>query len=106
MVHKNNAEHQRTWYQANKQKKSEQVARYNVGFEKRNREYVDALKLITPCADCGNSYPPVCMDYHHLGGKKRTVASMIRKNSIKVIQEEIDKCVLLCANCHRLRHYG
>ena len=60
-----------------------------------------------PCADCGNTFDSVCMDYHHLdeSTKKGSVAVLvINDHSMKVIRKEIDKCVLICSNCHRLRH--
>ena len=66
-----------------------------------------AEKKSEPCTDCGNTYDPVCMDYHHLDetDKKWSIAFMVNGDwSKKRIQEEIDKCVLLCSNCHRLRH--
>lgn len=65
---------------------------------------VDELKS-DPCTDCGITYPPRVMDYHHVGDDKvAAVANLLRTNSERRIREEIAKCVLLCANCHRLRH--
>ena len=66
-----------------------------------------AEKKSEACADCGNTYDPVCMDYHHLDetDKKWSISLMVNGDwSKKRIQEEMDKCVLLCSNCHRLRH--
>ena len=58
------------------------------------------------CADCGDTFPEVCYDFHHIGEKKDAVANMVRKNlKLNTILEEASKCVLLCANCHRLRHF-
>ena len=60
-----------------------------------------------PCHDCGNTFDPVCMDYHHLdpSTKKYTIPSLVNNDqSLKSIQAEMDKCVLICACCHRLRH--
>lgn len=58
------------------------------------------------CADCGISYPPPIYDFHHLDPTKKdfTVANIIWRN-LDSLREELDKCVMLCANCHRLRHY-
>jgi hypothetical protein len=46
------------------------------------------------------------MDYHHLDPsiKERGVSQMISGNSWKKIEEEISKCILVCANCHRKIH--
>ncbi len=52
----------------------------------------------------------VCLDYHHLDevNKVDTVSNMFRKYGKGRILKEIDKCILLCANCHRDVHdrYG
>ncbi len=70
----------------------------------RNKYYVDQLKL-APCMDCGQTFDPVCMDFDHVRGKKLMDPSRMRyKNySLETIQEELDKCELVCACCHRLR---
>jgi hypothetical protein len=60
-----------------------------------------------PCADCGKSYPPRVMDLHHIDPtKKEFDLSQSRGygKSLKAVEEELVKCVVLCANCHRLRH--
>lgn len=46
------------------------------------------------------------MDFDHLGDKKFGISEALSKNlNIKVILEEIKKCDLLCANCHRARTF-
>ncbi len=53
----------------------------------------------------------VCFDFHHIN-KEDKVDSLgnllAASRPLKVILEEADKCVLLCACCHRLHHqkYG
>lgn len=60
-----------------------------------------------PCTDCKNSYHPVCLDFDHLGDKTKNIADMLKEGySIDRIKEEIEKCELVCANCHRLRTYN
>ena len=46
-----------------------------------------------------------CLDFHHLGDKEFTISSEMRNKSKEAIQAEIDKCVVLCANCHRKLHF-
>ena len=73
------------------------------------RDYIQAAKD-GPCMDCGVEYPHYVMDFHHRDPdtKSFSVASMVGRGSasIDLIQEEIDKCDLICANCHRERHHG
>lgn len=59
------------------------------------------------CADCNGVFHECVYDFHHENpeNKERTIASM-RMFSFEKIKLELDKCVLLCANCHRLRHYS
>jgi len=58
------------------------------------------------CADCGQTHSPSAMDFHHIDSstKSKGIAALVRQASRKRLEEEIRKCVLLCANCHALRH--
>lgn len=59
------------------------------------------------CHDCAVSYPDYVYDFHHLSGETKVDnPSAILKKSWEEAKEELDKCVMLCANCHRKRHYG
>lgn len=50
---------------------------------------------------CGES-DPIVLDFHHRHGKDRAVSRMIADGlAISTIQSEIDKCDVLCSNCHR-----
>jgi hypothetical protein len=57
--------------------------------------------------DCGLAFPPCAMDFDHRdpSTKEFNVGSMMRWSK-KKIQEEIDKCDLVCSNCHRVRTHG
>jgi hypothetical protein len=63
-----------------------------------------------PCTDCQNSYDPVCMDFDHVDttSKYKAVSVMVQRCfSRKRILVEIQKCELVCSNCHRIRtHKG
>jgi hypothetical protein len=71
------------------------------------KNYVINLKK-NPCLDCGKTFHPVCMDFDHVRGVKRMGVSIIIKNgmSLEFLKEEIAKCDLVCANCHRIRTLG
>ena len=85
----------------------------NVGiFVARNRRrylriisFVHELKS-KPCTDCGRSFPPECMDFDHRDSTSKVdKVSRLAQNcgSKSKILEEIAKCDLVCANCHRIR---
>lgn len=68
---------------------------------------VDELKLNCKCAKCGDGRSYV-LDFHHINPniKSDTVARMVsNRNRMEDIQKEIDKCIVLCSNCHREFHY-
>lgn len=58
-----------------------------------------------PCTDCGLPFPPVAMDFDHVRGKKvESICVMVdRPYSKEALVEEIKKCELVCACCHRVR---
>ena len=78
--------------------------------EKQKR--IAQLKETTPCACCGEFHPPKCMDYHHIDDATKSFSiSSIRLQkagsiSMERILEEINKCLLVCAVCHRKIHAG
>ena len=65
---------------------------------------IDAIAYLGGCClDCKNSFHPNVYDFHHLKDKDAQW-NKLRMRSWAAIKYELDKCVLLCANCHRLRH--
>lgn len=57
-----------------------------------------------PCADCGIQYPWYVMDFDHRHGEKKFNIGKARGVGFNVLKSEIEKCEVVCANCHRLRH--
>jgi len=78
---------------------------------KRRREYLkkEIVKLkSSPCVDCGETYPFYVMDFDHRPGTNKSFAlsrGLYEKRPLSVLLEEIAKCDLVCANCHRARTY-
>lgn len=57
------------------------------------------------CAKCGETRTYL-LEYHHKNpNEKEFTIGRLKKGSYDVLQEEIDKCIVLCANCHREFHY-
>ena len=62
--------------------------------ERRNR----------PCTDCKREFPVCCMEFDHLRDKIKTVSQMmIGEAPVERILAEIEKCEVVCTNCHRTR---
>jgi hypothetical protein len=70
------------------------------------REFVNGLKVGRACADCHKEYPPYVMDFDHRPDTEKVceVALLAHRGvSRERILEEVAKCDLVCANCHRER---
>ncbi len=83
------------------------VNRYGPGRSRRakdDRGYFQCVKVERGCTDCGYSADPVALDFDHLPGttKKYRIACMAGM-SRALIDAEIAKCEVVCANCHRIR---
>lgn len=73
---------------------------------KENRTYI-IEKLGGKCFNCGFDKWKASLDVHHLDPSKKDVAfSTIRYWTRDKIDKEIEKCVLLCRNCHAAHHSG
>jgi hypothetical protein len=66
------------------------------------RARVNTLKS-SPCSDCLLCFNPVAMDFDHVRGTKFKGIAALWSYSWDLVLEEIKKCDLVCANCHRLR---
>jgi hypothetical protein len=68
------------------------------------RKVIDEVKTEAVCADCGIDYPPYIMDFDHVRGVKKCGVSQVHLiASLEALYEEIAKCDVVCANCHRHR---
>ena len=68
------------------------------------KSVVDTLKEETPCADCGNKFPAVAMDFDHVHGKNKSIANLVGgAYKLEIILAEIALCEIVCACCHRIR---
>jgi hypothetical protein len=86
------------WYLANPERKRD--ADHLLVQEKR--ALIQFLKA-RPCADCGGSFPSICMDFDHVSGVKLMAIGQMGRYSVARILEEVSKCEVVCANCHRIR---
>ena len=64
-----------------------------------------SLKAGIPCRDCRGVFPVWVMHWDHLPGfeKAADVSVMVTARTRAAVLEEIQKCELVCANCHVMR---
>lgn len=80
--------------------------RMNTYREKQTK--VTEYKKQKGCQKCGYNEHAVALDLHHIDSaeKENTIAIMTKSNmSWSKIKIEMDKCIVLCAICHRLEHH-
>lgn len=74
-------------------------------YRRKTAAWMDKLKADTPCCDCGQTFAPVAMDWDHLPGfvKVDNVSNLVRTGKRLKAEKEIQKCELVCRNCHAIR---
>ena len=80
-----------------------ELAHYN---KQQYKKRLADIKTASGCVDCGEKNH-IVLDFDHIRDKKYNVSRMIHDGfSWKAILREIEKCEVVCANCHRIRtHY-
>lgn len=85
---------------------------YYVEWRRRRRVQVDRLlheRKAVPCSDCGLEFPYCVMQFDHTRDEKEhriaDLAKMVwmGRKSFDVLLAELDKCDVVCANCHCIR---
>lgn len=105
----------KTYYLANKEEKLQYQREYRKlnraklterDKNKRKDRLEKAIKILgNKCAKCKSTFDSCVYDFHHLNPdeKKFTISENMLVSEKKFF-EEVNKCILLCANCHRLTH--
>lgn len=72
----------------------------------RKKEWVQEYKRTLGCGLCPERHP-VCLDFHHMDPalKDVNVSVALAHWSIERLEAEIQKCVVICSNCHRKLHW-
>ena len=97
-----NKEYSRKDYLGNYAKRRESL---NARRRELKKEW-DSFKATLKCAKCGFTHQ-AALDFHHEDPteKEYNVNRLISDGRFKKAYEEIEKCIVLCANCHRIHHY-
>ena len=71
---------------------------------RQKKEWLDAFKI--KCSRCPETHV-ACLEFHHKNpAKKDFLLSVgVAKYSLKRLQAEVEKCEVICSNCHRKHHW-
>jgi len=73
---------------------------------KRKKEAIELMG--GRCYNCQGIFHQAVYDFHHIDPKEKEagIAKLLQSYSVDhpKIQQELEKCILLCSNCHRTLH--
>jgi hypothetical protein len=87
--------------------KKEEITKYNREWNQNhpNKRFVEEYKKNHPCELCGYS-DPRALEFHHRNPEdKEFLVSSACRVGIDELKEEMAKCMVICANCHRILHF-
>ena len=96
------ASYKQEHYAANRQRYIEAARARKVRIVGERVEFLIAFFAEHPCADCGET-DPVVLEFDHLRDKDFSISKGIPDRNWQSVLDEIAKCDVVCANCHRRR---
>lgn len=103
MCRDRSADRSKQYYAENKPKHIQEVRKHKRANYLFVREQVVEYLLDHPCVMCGESNP-IVLEFDHLRDKCYNVSRMLASSMVwETILKEIEKCQVLCANCHRIK---
>jgi transposase len=77
------------------------------GSKKKIKQYIRQHKESSGCIDCKEKYPYYMLDLDHINDKKFNISKFSDFTyNLEIIKKEIEKCEVVCANCHRIRTWN
>lgn len=68
------------------------------------------LKLVEykggKCQCCGYSKCIEALEFHHIDASSKEFSISGKSSSFEKLKKEVDKCILVCSNCHKEIHAG
>lgn len=95
----------RKYHATHREKRRLYTAQWRRDHPDHKKAKKDRLKQLkdAPCMDCGNRFPPECMDFDHARGEKVFGIGPNWDMRPERLMVEVAKCDLVCSNCHRIR---
>ena len=103
MSKEKNAEYQRKWYQENKKLQQQR----NKQGHKRRRDFITNYKADRGCSRCDEKHV-ACLQFHHRNPAEKdfSITDLLKYHrSMEILMKEIEKCEVICANCHLKHHW-
>jgi hypothetical protein len=96
------ADYHREHYLANKDRYIASARQRKKAMLEERIEFLVAYLREHPCVDCGEE-DPIVLEFDHLRDKKFMISKGITDRNWQDVLDEIAKCEVVCANCHRRR---
>lgn len=121
---KNNRERTRAWNNKYREKYADRERVRRRGYKTQNRERINELSRVenyrrakkhkahfieqfgSKCSACGYLFDgdnAAAFDFHHLNPELKD-SNVAMGNSLEKLTKDLEGCVLLCSNCHRIFH--
>lgn len=97
-----NRKRSRQYYADNREKHLAVVRKRNVARIRANQDWIIQYLLGHPCCDC-NEMDLLVLEFDHLADKTMNICHAIQDYSLARLQQEVAKCEVVCANCHKRR---
>ena len=101
---KKTIEYKRDWNRKYFQENKELINNRRRNWRQKRRNMFNDYKSNIGCFRCGEQHP-ACLEFHHLDPSEKDISirTMVRLKG-ENLSKELDKCILVCANCHREIH--
>lgn len=90
------------WYQQNKVSVIAKSRERKKRDAEIKREWIRSYLEKHTCSDCPET-DLVVLEFDHLRDKEKSVSRLIQDGSLAKLKAEVEKCEVVCANCHRRR---
>lgn len=79
--------------------------RFTINTRNKDRKQLVVNSFGNKCSVCGESFPLCVYDFHHIKGKDVNPSKALTWSEERM-WKELQKCIMVCANCHRVLHFG
>lgn len=96
----------KVWYKKNQKYQNERTRKNNKIYKENGMKIIYQVIDYYGCQYCGTKIKSI-IDFHHVRDKKHVVSKLVHLGyAIEKIKKELEKCIVLCANHHRMFHAG